>query len=195
MSATVEVDVDRILETALARFNELQERQAVLALDALTDPKAAKELATVEADLAVAEQTLRRTELAQGERARRERQAAIDAAEAGRAAALQRARELQAERVKLAKSIDRKLADLAADLAAYNTAAGGQAYALRSAGVLGMEQAMGAQAKPWMLAGAITYACFKANVPPSFLPFKALAGSIRPLAEANPRFVDPAGEA
>ena len=188
-TAAVEtVDLDAIETDTTQQVERLRERQQGLALDALTDPAAARELAKVKADLTSAELALEHVELARSERARREQEALDQAAQQGRDAALARARELQTEREKAARMFDSAAAKLAAALADLYRICGEQSNALLAAD---QRQARWlAQFRPGSVVDGLKHALHEAGSPDPFdLP---PTRHPQPLAEGDARPIEPA---
>jgi hypothetical protein len=123
--ATATAEPDAIEQDALANIGQLKERRQAFAPEALTDDAIALEVENIESEIRVAEAVLQRTELARGELARRHAEAQAEAENEARAEALERAKPLDAERLKAAASVDaslRKFAAAVADLRRITTA-------------------------------------------------------------------------
>jgi multidrug resistance efflux pump len=119
-------------DTALER---LRAQRQQLSLDVVDDPDLAGELEQIEIAIMEAERDAQRRDLAAAERQRRDTLAADQAAEQRRQDALDRARELDADRQRSAQAFDRAARKLAGAIAEMRANSHTQAQLLADAGV------------------------------------------------------------
>jgi hypothetical protein len=129
-----DVDLDALEREARAHVDELREDRARLALDALSDPDAAGELASCERRLADAEDALERVGLARLERGGRDVEACSQAERDRQTAALAAAGRLQGVRLKAAERVDRAAAEWVAAVVEYLSLSRQQVNEFRAAG-------------------------------------------------------------
>jgi DNA repair exonuclease SbcCD ATPase subunit len=195
MSATrTGPDWEALEAASEAELEQLRERRQRLAPEALTQARAATQLAKVEGEIRDAEQRAERIQLARTELDRREAEEELASAQAAREAALQQARELQTERQRLAAEIDERAAAYAAALRAWDRVTSEQESALRNAG-WAADVALMARPRAWMIECALARALRDAGCPHGIIELGSVVGQaqrhIRPLAEADARPVEP----
>jgi hypothetical protein len=187
-------DFDALQADALAELEQLREQRAHLALESLTNPKAAARLGKVEEDVREAERRIERIDLARSEAERQALEAEHAAEAQARADALQRARGLQAERQRLAGQVDEAAAAYAAALRAWDRVTTDQEASLRLAGWPGDTAAM-ARPRPWMIECGLAHALRTAGCPRGIIELGSVVGlpqqHIRQLAAADARPVEP----
>jgi chromosome segregation ATPase len=194
MTAAATHDLDGIEQGITERLGELREQRQRLSLDALTNSKAAKELEDVEGRIVGVQAELDRVGLARAERERREldaRQAEVDDRQR---AAMTAARELQVDREKAAKAVDRATNAYVDAIASYFEVCRAQQAKLVAAGAPQLAHI----ARPFGFAIEAAFARAKASDPrvrgadvfsqPAIPP-----GHQKPLAEGDPKPVEPAG--
>lgn len=193
MSATAEkVDLAALAADATRRLGELEEQRLHLAPEALTDKKAAAELADVESEIAACRRTLERVGLAREEQQRRVLAAEASAREEARQAHLAEARRLQAERETAAVAVDKAAAVFAQKLRAFDRITSEQESHLRRAG--DVTAAGIARPRPYLFELALERALRDAGCPYGILRTETLTGvnrvpmaQIRPLVESDAR--------
>ena len=188
-TAAEAVDLDRIERDMQEQVERLRSEQQGLALDALTDPAAARELTKVKADLTAAQQALEHLELARIETGRREQEARDQQAQRARDEALARARELQVEREKAARAFDSAAGKLATALAGLYKICGEQSNALAAAGE--RQASWSAQFRPGTVTDAVKHALHAAGAPDPFELPPTRSHPLRALAEGDVRPIGP----
>lgn len=146
---TAAPDLDAMRGQLLDRVDELRTRRQSLALDAITNKRAAQQIAGVEHRLDAAEGELARLDLAQAEQERRATEAERQARQERRRAAFRAAQEKQVEREEIGARIDKAADQLVAAIVDYNTVAHAQMLLLRQAGEPQMAEA--ARPRPYLI--------------------------------------------
>ncbi len=184
------VDLDALQTDAETRLAELLDQRQRLALDALTDAGVAAELRDVESEIAAAREALERVELARVENARREEEAQTAEQAEYRRECLDRARELQAERERAARSVDSGFTKAAHALRDWDRIATQQWQLLRSAGE--EHPAIAARPRSWVVEEALRHALIEAKLPHGIINFGAPARTQRPqsMSKNDPRPVE-----
>lgn len=185
-----DVDLDEFRAGTEARIAELREQRQRLAPEALTNTAAAKRLATIEADLAAAEQALERVDLAAAETDRREIEAREQAEAQARAEGLQRAQELQRDRELAAVEVDTAARTFAEALQRWDAIAAEQERAVRQAGWSSVT-AQAVRPRPHMVEDALRMALFDARCPRGIVRIEppATGAGVVSLADGDARAV------
>lgn len=169
---------------ARRRIGELEQEEARLALDALSDPQLAAELRDVQSERRAAEDTLRQAELARAEHERRAQQAAAEAEAARKGRELAQARKLAASYREDAAKVDEACAAYCRALKAFAddeldlqaTLARGDESFRRPAG-----------SAP---TAALVYHMRAVGVPPSMIETQGINPRAMPLVQSLPRQID-----
>ena len=159
MAVTTEpenIDLDALEADCKSNISNLRAAIGRLALDALHNPAAREELTDCEHQLDEAEAELGRLALARAERERRDIEQHTEQERARRAAAFARARELQGERQKAARSVDRAAARFVEAVAEFVDVARRQESEFAAAGMLAARDA--ARPKGFVLEAAFAHA-------------------------------------
>lgn len=168
----------RRIAEAHARATELEARRRELALDALGDPKARKQLEGAEADLAAVRREREQLELARTEREKREAQARSEAEREAQAQALARSQALERRCHAAARKFDGNMQSAGEAAAELLRLREEQSAAFVQAGQAALP---GSFAVPQAaLDGAIAFALSRAGVP-NWLIGRGI-GDARPLA-------------
>lgn len=190
MAVTETVDFDALEVATQENIGQLREARQRLALDALGDEDAREELGNVERELADAEAELGRIALARVEDDRRAaagRQVELDER---RQRAFNRAREIQVRRQAAALGVDSAAAAFAHAIGEYASAVREQQAALTEAG----RSPSSARLLPMLVEAAFALELGRAGVGGAIFDRLPVIQPrhLRPLAESDPRPVEPA---
>jgi hypothetical protein len=163
-----DVDLGRLEDDAKARIAELEQQERRLALDALSDPELAAELASVQSERAAAEAQIRQAAMALEEIERREAQARADAEEAEREARLDRARKLEPRIEAAAKTFNERLVEGMVALREYHD------LVVEQAGELGRPTGPAIGEHGLAFNSAVAFAMGQADIPRGLITLEAL---------------------
>lgn len=194
-STSEAIDFEPRKEETRARLVALQGERQSLALDLFRDPHASQRLEAVETEIAEAEVELERLAAASAEQERRIAEAQTDAEDQAKAEAMDRARSLQRDREKRAAEVDRAIVKFVSAVGKHAAVCEDQRRALLDAGR--KETADQAQARGFYVEGALLRELWAARRQGPLPPLDRMPSippdHRRPLAESDPRPVDPAG--
>jgi hypothetical protein len=182
------LDFDALETDVRKQVTHLREARARLSLGALKDDAVRGELRDVEGQLAEAEAELDRIEVARAEQERERAEAARDAEREAREKALARARELQRERQRAARSVDSGLQTFAHAIADYQRICFEQEAALSRAG------RQGGQYSDGLVQAALRHYMLSASVPRAPFDLPPDMRKVQPLADADPVWIVSARE-